>query len=397
VALLGEVLLGTSGWSYDEWVGPFYRSKQESKLRYYSTVFGVAEIDSTFYAYPSRGLVWGWLRSTRPGFTFTAKIPQTITHDKKLDIKQGVEQDLQRFLEVMSPLQSTGKLACLLLQLPPSLKADLDMLEDFLKILPKEYRFAVEPRHLSWLSRGVYKLLEDYDVAYTVVDEPLLPPEVHVTTDIAYMRWHGRGRRLWYDYLYTEEELKPWVAKLKDISGAAERVYGFFNNHFHGYAVENCLSILQMFNGLTQEQAEAKQRIDRYRKGSSEERGQQDLVSYVSEPPGSGKRVDELLSGLADRGRLRSGREIEDGEVTIEEVAEPHIKASIRRYRVVVDEERREILHDCADWGRQCSAKQFCKHLVKVFLMLPKGRAEETLSKISGELDLWSFRQLVEP
>jgi len=126
MTLLGDILLGTSGWSYDEWVGPFYRSKQESKLRYYSTVFKTAEIDSTFYAYPLRGLVWGWLRSTRPDFTFAAKIPQVITHEKKLDLKQGIEQDLQRFLEVMTPLHNTGKLVCLLLQLPPSFKADLD-------------------------------------------------------------------------------------------------------------------------------------------------------------------------------------------------------------------------------------------------------------------------------
>ncbi len=266
MARLSDILLGTSGWSYDEWVGPFYKSKQESKLRYYSAVFNTAEIDSTFYAYPSRGLVWGWVRSTKPGFTFAAKIPQVITHKKKLDLKQGVEQDLLRFLEVMAPLHDTGKLAALLLQLPPSFKANLDVVENFLKVLPKDHSFAIEPRHLSWMDSRVWRLLEDYNVAYTIVDEPLLPPEVHVTADIAYMRWHGRGTRPWYNYRYTDEELRPWIAKVKDVSGTAKRVYGFFNNHFHGYAVENCLSILEMLAGLTPEQAEAKRWIERTRR-----------------------------------------------------------------------------------------------------------------------------------
>ena len=294
---MDDTLLGTSGWSYDEWIGPFYRSKQESKLHYYSTVFNVAEIDSTFYAYPSRGLVWGWLRLTKPGFMFTAKIPQVITHEKKLDVKQGVEQDLQRFLEVMAPLHNTGKLASLLLQLPPSLKADLDVLENFLKVLPKDHTFAIEPRHLSWMNSRVWKLLEDYKVAYTIVDEPLLPPEVHVTAEIAYIRWHGRGTKPWYNYRYTDEELRPWVAKIKDVSGTARRVYGFFNNHFHGYAVENCLSILEMLGGLTPEQADAKRRIDDNRKGVPADRSQQDLTDFISQTsPGSLKRVTKCTT-----------------------------------------------------------------------------------------------------
>ena len=244
------------------------------------------------------------------------------------------------------------------------------------------------------MNSSVWKLLEDNNVAYTIVDEPLLPPEVHVTAEIAYMRWHGRGRRPWYNYQYSEAELKPWVAKIKDVSGTAQRVYGFFNNHFHGYAVENCLSILEMFGGLTAEQANAKRWIDDYRKGVSEDECQQDLSSFVSQTSESGTRVEELFAGLADRGRLRNAREIRDEEVTMEEMTETRIKASIRTYPVFVDEAEHVILHDCADWGRQSKAKQFCKHVVKVFLMLPEARAEEMLSRIHDKLDSWSFRQL---
>jgi len=333
------------------------------------------------------------LRSTKPDFTFTAKIPQIITHEKKLDLKQGVEQDLQKFLEVMTPLNNTGKLACLLLQLPPNFKADLDILENFLKILPKDYRFAVEPRHLSWMNSSVWKLLEDNKVAYTIVDEPLLPPEVHVTADIAYMRWHGRGRRPWYNYQYTETELKPWVAKIKDVSGSARRVYGFFNNHFHGYAVENCLNILEMLGGLTPEQTKAKRLMEDYRKGASE-KSQLELTSFVSTTSEDATRAETLLAGLADRSRLRNALEIRDEEVSLEEVTETCIKASIRTYRVIVDESKQEILHDCADWSRQSKDKQFCKHLVKIFMMLPEARAVKTLSRIHDEMDSWNFRQV---
>ncbi len=393
VACLSDILLGTSGWSYDEWVGPFYKSKQESKLRYYSSVFNVAEIDSTFYAYPSRGLVWGWVKSTKPGFTFAAKIPQIITHEKKLDLKLGVEQDLLRFLEVMAPLHNTGKLASLLLQLPPSFKADLSIVENFFKILPKDHSFSIEPRHLSWMNSRVWKLLEDYNVAYTIVDEPLLPPEVHVTADVAYMRWHGRGTRPWYNYRYTEEELKPWIAKVKDVSGSAKRVYGFFNNHFHGYAVENCLSILEMLGDLTSEQAEAKRRIDDYRRGAPTERGQQDLAQFTSQGE-TQTRVEGLLATLTDRSRLVNAKKVIDQEVTLEELTETHIKASVRTYRVVIDGMKHTIQHDCADWSRQSIAKRFCKHVVKVFLMLPETSANRMLMKICQELDSWSFEQL---
>ncbi|MCJ7631876.1 DUF72 domain-containing protein, partial [Candidatus Bathyarchaeota archaeon] len=88
---MSGINLGTSGWSYKEWIGPFYPGKETRMLSYYSKVFKTAEIDSTFYAYPLRGTVFGWLRYTPKDFIFSAKIPQVITHEKSLDIKQGVK------------------------------------------------------------------------------------------------------------------------------------------------------------------------------------------------------------------------------------------------------------------------------------------------------------------
>ena len=129
--------------------------------------------------------------------------------------------------------------------------------EGLLSILPHGFKYAIEFRHNSWLQNSTWPMLSKYNVAYTIVDEPLLPPEVHVTADFAYIRWHGHGQRPWYDYHYTEKELDSWVPKVKEIEPSVKTTYGYFNNHFHGYAVENALKILQMLGKLTPAQREA--------------------------------------------------------------------------------------------------------------------------------------------
>ncbi len=108
----------------------------------------------------------------------------------------------------MKPLIDAGKLECTLVQLPPYLKFNAEKFESFLSLLPDLPSFAVEFRHNSWMNEEAFKLLEKYQVAYTIVDEPLLPPETHVTSDIAYIRWHGRESRAWFNYKYSEDQLK---------------------------------------------------------------------------------------------------------------------------------------------------------------------------------------------
>ena len=106
-----NILLGTCGWSYEEWEGNFYQKKGiESKLRAFSRVFKTAEIDSTFYRNPSKGTVMGWLKYSPIDFVFSAKLPQTITHEKILGLKKDVKADLETFLDLMRPLQLGGKL-----------------------------------------------------------------------------------------------------------------------------------------------------------------------------------------------------------------------------------------------------------------------------------------------
>jgi uncharacterized protein YecE (DUF72 family) len=257
---LNNIWLGTSGWSYAEWEGPFYEQHEKHKLRAYSRVFRTVEIDSTFYRVPSKGTVMGWLRYSPSDFVFTAKLPKTITHDKMLGLRSDVKVDLEGFFDVMRPLQLGGKLGCFLIQLPPKYDFNLENLEAFFKSLDKTFRFAVEFRNLSWMNEKTWALLRDYDVAYAIVDEPLLPPEVQVTTDFAYFRWHGRGKEIWFDYQYSKEELEPWILKVQQTAQQVKKIYGYFNNHYHGYAPENCLQLLERLGLFSEEQQKAKKR-----------------------------------------------------------------------------------------------------------------------------------------
>jgi uncharacterized protein YecE (DUF72 family) len=255
-----NIFLGTSGWSYNEWEGPFYKKGEKRKLKAYSQIFQTVEINSTWYRYPTKGLVMGWERYSPPNFIFTAKLPRIITHEKKLGLIDNIEDDLKLFLDLMLPLQLKKKLACLLIQLPPSYNYNPKNLEEFFKILDPRFRFAVEFRNLSWIKNETWPLLEKYKIAYVNVDEPLLPPEIHLTTDFTYFRWHGKGSKPWFDYKYTSEELEKWIPKVKKTTKKVEKIYGYFNNHYHGYAAENCLQLIERLGLLTINQKNAKAR-----------------------------------------------------------------------------------------------------------------------------------------
>jgi uncharacterized protein YecE (DUF72 family) len=259
--LSGEnIFLGTSGWSYKEWEEVFYQKGEKRKLRAYSKVFKTVEIDSTFYRFPSKGMIMGWLKYSPSDFIFTAKLPKLITHDKQLGLKEDIKADLDSFLDLMRPLQLGGKLACLLIQLPPKYEYNPENLGQFFEALDPNFRYAVEFRNLSWMRDETWELLRKYNVAYTIVDEPLLPPEMHLTGDLAYFRWHGKGKNPWFDYRYTKQELEPWIPKVKETASKVKKVVGYFNNHYHGYAPENCLYLIEQLGLLTEDQKKAKKR-----------------------------------------------------------------------------------------------------------------------------------------
>jgi uncharacterized protein YecE (DUF72 family) len=391
VNTLTKILLGTSGWSYRDWIGPFYKKGEKSMLKAHSKVFKTAEIDSTFYAYPSKGTVLGWVKYSPQDHVFSVKLPKLITHEKMLDLEEGVEDDLNRFCDLVRPLLLNGKLGCLLIQLPPKYAFDLDHLERFFRILPSQFRFAVEFRHISWVKNDTWKSLKKYEVAYTIVDEPLLPPEVQVTSDFAYFRWHGHGTRPWFNYRYSIDELEPWVPKVRNVANKVKKVYGYFNNHFHGYAVENCLQVLEMLGVLTPEQTEAKGRVENYLKPKKIEKPT--LEAFV-EP--KEMTFEKLLITFIDKPRLRRAQRIKDKELTIQKETDKQITALIRDYHIVIDLENHVILHDCADWSRVLTSKRLCKHIGKLLLSIDKKKASNILKQIYTNKEKWEFKPYTE-
>ena len=235
------ILLGTSGWDYPEWVGRVYPPHGVAdKLHYFAEQFPIVEVNSTFYRLPAPSVAASWVKRTPSRFRFAAKFPQTITHDLKL---VGADQELARFLAVVAPIRDAGRFAAALLQLPPSLPFEPATVRAFYASLPRDLPVAVEFRERSWLVPESYALLREFGLAHAIVDGPHLPVVLEVTAPFAYLRWHGHGHPLWYDYTYSAEELAAWVPRLRALAAEVPRVYGFFNNHFRGDAATNCRSL----------------------------------------------------------------------------------------------------------------------------------------------------------
>ena len=388
IVVMSELLLGTCGWSYAEWEGILYPQKQ-GKLKQYSSIFPTAEIDSTFYALPNEGTVLGWVRHTSRDFVFSAKLPQTITHKKAINPARGIEGDLKQFFEAMKPLADAGKLACVLVQLPGFVRFNSERLESFLSLLPDGQNFAVEFRHDSWLREETFKLLEEHRVAYTIVDEPLLPPEVHVTSDIAYLRWHGRGTKPWFNYRYTKEQLEDWVPRVREVTGKASRTLGYFNNHFHGYAPENALQMMQMLGVVSSHGDAALRRVrlrGRESEISAESKGLEAWTGPVVE-----KGVENLLLSFSSPEILDGARSIPERDLSLREDSKRRLAAYVGDTTVDIDLEQRSIVHRCPTWSKLISSKSFCPHIARVFLMIDPERARSLLSIIQSGLDDWKF------
>jgi uncharacterized protein YecE (DUF72 family) len=246
---MGELLLGCSGWNYGDtpdkggWTGVFYPDKNTKRLRYYSQFFNTAEMDSIFYekfySQMTKGTFIGMARATPEKFQFSVKVPETITHNKRLDINKGAMVDFEEFLDKISPLKTANKLGAILFQLPPSFTvSDFKNIEGFLDRLPSSssssgrYDYAVEFRHPSWSSEGPWDMLKHYNIA-----------AVH-----SFVRFQGRNTKghYWYNYLYSKEELKPWIEKVSQIKEQTKVLRIYFNNHYGGKAVVNALEFKEM-------------------------------------------------------------------------------------------------------------------------------------------------------
>ena len=229
--------LGTQGWSYKDWVGPFYPAGTQPRdyLRLYSGTFDAVELDSTFYGTPRPGVVSGWQSSTPDGFQFTAKVPRSISHDQRLI---GAQAELEDFLEVMQGLGA--KLGAILIQLPPDFTVEeRPALEAFFSSLPPGFRYAAEFRHRSWLHDDTYDLLRRHSVAWTMIDLSYMPRIVQITSDFAYVRWLGNRRdieRVHAVQIDRRGRLDEWAETLDEVARRVQRVYGFANNHYSGHS-----------------------------------------------------------------------------------------------------------------------------------------------------------------
>jgi uncharacterized protein YecE (DUF72 family) len=246
-----RVLIGTSGYSYQDWVGPFYPAgtRKEDFLSLYAAQFPVVELNFSYYQQPNQRTLQRMIEITPDGFQFALKAHRSMTHD----ITGTWEADIATFREGVRPLQDSGRLASVLLQFPysfgytPESRGRLATLCQELSDLP----LAVEFRKSDWLQEPVFQGLRERGVSLVSVDEPDLPrllrPTSEVTGSFGYVRFHGRNKANWwtgdnasrYDYLYSPGELSGWVDRIRSILERVPVLLLFFNNHWRGNAAQN--------------------------------------------------------------------------------------------------------------------------------------------------------------
>jgi uncharacterized protein YecE (DUF72 family) len=238
-----NIRLGTQGWNYEAWVGPLYPegTRAADFLEVYSRAFTTVEVDSTFYAIPPAKTVRGWREGTPEGFTFALKLPQEITHERRL---RDSDDLLQLFFERARELGP--RLGPILVQLGPDFApSELPALASFLPRIPSDMRVAVEFRQRGWIHDGVLALLAEHNVALTLVDGRWIPRRqmqslaARPTADFAYVRWMGPNRDI-VDYSRIQvdrsRELESWAAVLLALANRTSVVYGYINNHFAGHS-----------------------------------------------------------------------------------------------------------------------------------------------------------------
>ena len=243
------ILIGTQGWNYAAWVGPFYPSgtRVSEFLPTYARAFRVVEVDSTFYAVPDARVMRAWAERTPPEFTFALKMPKDVTHELRLRNTDDLVRD---FLGRARELKD--KLGPILLQMGPDFGPDeLPALEQFIPKLPRDLRFAVEVRQGRWTRSDVLprllELLASHGVALALSDgrwirrETMLELVERATADFLYVRWMGPDREI-TDYSRLQfdrsEEIRAWSEVLARVAHTKD-VYGFFNNHFAGHSPAN--------------------------------------------------------------------------------------------------------------------------------------------------------------
>jgi uncharacterized protein YecE (DUF72 family) len=234
VTRLGEVRIGTSGWVYRDWRGPFYPRDLPTKqwFAHYATEFDTVEINNTFYRMPDFETFDQWKRQAPPGFVYSLKLGQFGSHRMKLrDAQSWLPNHVERARRLGRALGPT------LVHLPPRWRANVERLDEFLSVAPRSMRWAVELRDASWLRDDVFDVLRAHGAALCLHD--LLPRHPRVlTTDWTYLRFHGPAA-LEQKYVgrYGGRRLTRHADRIASWQADGIDVYAYFNNDFHGDAI----------------------------------------------------------------------------------------------------------------------------------------------------------------
>jgi uncharacterized protein YecE (DUF72 family) len=241
--MVNQIRIGTSGWHYAHWRGPFYPDgiPSEKMLEFYCSRLATVEINNSFYHLPSEETFRMWRKTAPPGFLFSVKASRYITHMKKL---KDPDQSLSMFLSRAAQLGS--KLGPVLFQLPPRWKRDAGRLKDFLQALPKRLRCVFEFRDPSWFRAETYSLLDEYKAAFCVFQLAGQESPPRLTGELAYVRLHGPEASK-YTGRYTKVQLREWLRCCEDwINRGAREVFVYFDNDQGGYAALNALEMQEM-------------------------------------------------------------------------------------------------------------------------------------------------------
>jgi uncharacterized protein YecE (DUF72 family) len=252
--------IGPAGWSYKDWEGTVYPQKPGKNfdpLEYLSRFFNTIEVNSSFYRPPTPSTTKAWAKrvSDNKQFTFSAKLHRLFTHERG----KATSKDEKEFHDGMAPLMKAGKLGALLLQFPWSFKNTVEdrvYLAELLKKF-KKYPLVLEVRHASWNTPAMYEWLQERGVGICNIDQPVfsksIKPAALTTSSVGYVRLHGRNYQNWfreqaprderYNYLYSFDEMEPWLKRIKEVVKETRETYVITNNHFRGQAVVNALEI----------------------------------------------------------------------------------------------------------------------------------------------------------
>src|SRR5688572_1404807 len=258
-----NIRIGPAGWSYKDWNGIVYPPSPGSDfdpLAYLAQFFNTIEINSSFYRSPAEKIAKSWAArvAQNPAFRFTAKLNKVFTHSRG----KAATSDEKEFRLGIDPLSEAGKLGAILIQFPWSFKNEMEDRQYLIKLLQrfKDYPLVVELRHATWNTPTIYQTLEDLGVGFCNIDQPLfsksIKPSATSTSRVGYVRLHGRNYQNWfreeagveerYDYLYSPEELDPWVDRIKEVAKQTKETYVVTNNHFRGQAVTNALEVMAL-------------------------------------------------------------------------------------------------------------------------------------------------------